>query len=98
MILVKARTPSGNEGFFRFSPPPATMHEAPGAVVFHVRDAHGRGPDIQGRTIKQDRVEVLFTQDDAPMSFSDYVIRAGGHFIPSYQLEPYRAALQAWLE
>lgn len=96
MMLVRATTPLGNVGFFRFTPPPNTLQQQAGALVFAALDAHGRGPSIQGRAVGQNRAEVIFTSDDEMMSFSDYVVRAGGQVIPLHQDSAYRAALQEW--
>ena len=95
MILVRATTPSGKVGFFRFTPPSGTLQQQAGATVFAL-DVLGVGPCIQGKAAGQNRAEVMFTSNDELMSFSDYVVRAGGQIIPFHQNFAFRTALQEW--
>lgn len=98
MVLVKATTPSGKIGFFCFDPPAGTVNQAPGEVVFQVRDSRECGPNIRAKAAGPNKAEVTFTSDDLLMSFSDYVVRAGGKLIPFHQDTAYRAALKEWSE
>lgn len=96
MVLVRATTPTGKVGFFRFSPPARSVTQSPGELVFAAMDAQGQGPRIQARAVGPNRAEIIFTTDEDLMSFSDYVVRAGGRVIPFHQDFAYRAALQEW--
>lgn len=80
----------------RFTPPAGTLQQHPGVLVFSAFDAQGRGPVIQAKASGPNRADVEFTSEDNLLSFSDYVVRAGGQVLPFHQDLAYRAALQEW--
>lgn len=96
VMLIRVTTPSGADGFFKFVPPHGTAEMTDDVVMFRAVDQHGRGPTISARRTGTHQAETVFSSVEVLMSFSDYVVRAGGKMTAAYQQTEYRAALDEW--
>lgn len=95
-ILVRITTPSGSDGFFEFVPPQGTVEIKADVFKFLALDKHGCGPTISAKRAGICQAAVVFMSDDELMTFSDYVVRAGGTMTAAYQQQKYRTTLDQW--
>jgi hypothetical protein len=95
-MLVRAITPSGNTGFYRFTPLPGTFERAGSSVLFRVRNDIGTAVTVEATGCDRGYAAIAFASDGPLLSFSAYVRACHGLIIPQHHADEYRAALGEW--